>query len=209
MIYLIGGSPRCGKTILAKQIAYKKRVPLISTDVIRQIVLHSTPKSEIKKKFPEEPLKRFKNKFLFEVYSPEKLLKAQIKEAETIWPGVKAFIEPTIRHKQDFIIEGIHLLPKLVKQFKGNKIWKNFRVVYLVKEDLDLIVNGFSKNPNKYDWMYPSIKNDKDRLLSAAKMVRIKGDYLNKEAIKYKFKIINTEVNFDKKLKQAQDYLIK
>ena len=210
MIYLIGGSPRCGKTILAKKISREKRIPFISTDAIRQIILHSTPRSEIKKKFPQELLSKHKGKFFrFEVYPPIQLLKAQIKEAETMWPGVKAFIEQSIMHKQDFIIEGMHLLPKLVKRLRGAEIWKDVRIVYLVKENLDLIVDGFSQNPNKHDWMYPSIKNDRARLLSAAKMVQAKGEYLSKEAKKHTFKVINTEVNFEKKLEETQKFLFK
>ena len=45
MIYLIGGAPRSGKTILSKRIAQKNGIPWISTDTIRSIVLACTPKA--------------------------------------------------------------------------------------------------------------------------------------------------------------------
>ena len=104
MIYLIGGSPRCGKTILANKIAREKRISLVSTDALRQVVLNTIPKSTIKKKFPQEPIKGPDGKFLFEIYPPRYLLKAQITEAKTMWPGTKSFIEALIRSGQDYVI---------------------------------------------------------------------------------------------------------
>ena len=40
-------------------------------------------------------------------------------------------------------------------------------------------------------------------------MVQAKGEYLSKEAKKHTFKVINTEVNFEKKLEETQKFLFK
>jgi len=208
MIYLIGGSLRCGKTILSKKVALKKRISCVSTDALRPMIINMVPKSEVKKKFPQTNMPTPKDKFRFEVYSPKELLMAQIAEAKTMWPPTEALISSLIYRDEDFVIEGVHLFPPFVNKLKKTKFWKHIRVVYLIKKDLDKIQAGFSKNKIGYDWMYPSIKDDQARMIQAAELVREKAEYIEKEAKRFRFKLFNTENNFDKVLKEAQDYLI-
>ena len=209
MIYLIGGSPRCGKTILAKKISQKEKISWISTDVIYPIVLKSIPKSQIKSKFPQTAMKTPSGKFRFDVYSPEAMLKAQLVEATTMWPGIKELIYYLINRQQDFIIEGVHLLPKYINKLKRADIWKNIKVIYLVKRNIDNIIKGFPKNKNEYDWMIQTIIGNKERLKKAAKMVQIKSEYFYKETKKYHLKIFNTDTNFVQKLRDSQYYLLR
>jgi 2-phosphoglycerate kinase len=208
MIYLIGGSPRCGKTILAKKISLKKKISLVSTDAFRPMVLEMTPKSEIKKKFPQTDMPTPKNKFRFDIYSSKEMLKAQAVEAKTMWPPTKAFIRSLIYREQDFVIEGVHLFPSLVNELKKTAHWKHIRVVYLIKTDIEKIIAGFSRNKDSFDWMYPSIKDNGDRLTKAAEMVREKSLYIEKGCKKHRFKAFNTEAGFNKKIREALNYLI-
>ena len=150
-----------------------------------------------------------KNKFRFDVYSSKELLKAQLVESKTMWPSVTAFIESLIYREQDYVIEGVHLFPGLVNQLKKTKYWKNLRVVYLIKENLDNIASGFSMNKDVFDWMYPFIKNDAKRLAKAAEMVREKSLYIKRETKKMNLKLYNTEDDFNKVMKEAQNYLTK
>lgn len=208
MIYLIGGSPRCGKTILAKRISLKERISYISTDPLRQMILDMVPKSEVKRKFPQTEMLYPKDKFRFEVYSPKVILKAQIVEAKTMWSPTKTLIQSLVNREQDFIIEGIHLFPRLVNQLKETRYWKKIKVVYLIKSQLDKIKTGFSQNKNEYDWLYPTIRDSKERLTKAAEMVKEKSDYIEKEAKKFRFKLYNTEDDFNKQIEKASKYLI-
>lgn len=205
MIYLIGGSPRCGKTILSKRIARERKISYISTDILRAVILSSTPKPEINKKFPQVKMKTPDTKFRFEVYSPRELLKAQIKESESMWPGINAFIDSIIYRHQDCVLEGVHLLPKYISKLKKSK---DVKIIYLVKTDLQKIIKGFEYNSQEPDWMYPGIKGDENRLTQAAEMVESKSTYFIKETNKYKLKTINTEVNFERKLQEARKYLL-
>lgn len=209
MIYLIGGSPRCGKTILANKLSSKLKISHLSTDAFYPMVLSMIPKSERKKRFPQTNMPTPEGKFRFDVYPHQKTLKAQIVEAKTMWTPIKAFVSSLINREQDFIIEGIHLFPKLVNEFKGTKYWKQIRLIYLIKTDLDKIQSRFSKSTDVFDWMYPAIKNDEVRLRAAAKYVKSKSDYVEKEAKKYRLKIFHTDTFFNKTLKEAQDYLIR
>jgi len=209
MIYLIGGSSRCGKTILSKKIASKKKISFISTDSLRPIVLEILSKKELKSKFPQTNMPTPKNKFRFDLYPAKDILDAQVVEAKIMWPPIKAFITSLIFRDRDYVIEGLHLLPGLVNQLKRTKYWKDIKVVYLIKTDLIKIQSGFSKNIREFDWMYPLIKNDKDRLLKASEMVSSKGQYIAKEAIKFDLKLYNTEDSFNKTLKEAEAYLFR
>ncbi len=209
MIYLIGGSPRCGKTILAKKIAHDKKISCVSTDALRAAILNTVPKSQRQKKFPQEAMPTPPTKFRFDVYSPAAQLKAQLVEAETMWPGVMAFIKSLSNREQQYVVEGVHLLPRLVNQLKKTSYWKDIKVVYLAKKDLAKIIKDFPKNKDEYDWMLPTIQHDKARLRKAALMTQVKSQYFDREAKKYHLKVFNTDSNFQKKLRQAQRYLIK
>lgn len=209
MIYLIGGSPRCGKTILAKKIARSKKISWITTDAIYPIILNSLPKTQVKSKFPQTAMKTPSDKFRFDIYSYKAMNQAQWIEAKTMWPGTKALIEHIIYREQDYIIEGVHLLPRFINKLKNTGYWKNIRVVYLVKRDLNKIIKDFPKNKNEPDWMFPAIKGDELRIKKAGKMVQTKSEYLYKEARKYNFKVFNTDTNFVQKLRDAQNYLLR
>lgn len=200
MIYLIGGAPRCGKTILAKKLAAKKKISWISTDSIWSIIKAVTPEKETKKKFPGFCLACPKNKYHFEIYDPQLLAEKEIIESETIWPGIKAFIKYQIDFKQDFIVEGINLLPKLVNQLKKTNYWKDIKIVYLVKTDLDKIKQGIPKNKKEFDWILAGGIDKPGRLDKAAAMIQYESLYFKREAEKYGFNVVDTSNGFNQKL---------
>lgn len=201
MLYLIGGAPRCGKTTLAKKIAAKRRIGWLSTDNIWTVVYNSTPKSQLKIKFPFNFAKKPKDKFHFEVYTPQEHLRMEITESYSIWPGTKALIEQLIDCRHDYVIDGVHLLPELVKQFKNTRFWKNIRLVYLVKTDLAKIKEGIPKNKKQFDWILTGGIDVPGRLDKAAQMIKHESQYLQRQAKKYGFKVVDTGRDFEKKIK--------
>jgi adenylate kinase family enzyme len=58
MIYLIGGSPRSGKTTVAKKLAAVLGISWISADTLQGLAKHFTPLSEHTKKFPINALRK-------------------------------------------------------------------------------------------------------------------------------------------------------
>jgi 2-phosphoglycerate kinase len=200
MIYLIGGAPRCGKTILAKKIAIKNKISWITTDALRFVILAHTPKTQLKTKFPFEFIPTAKGQYHFEKYNPKTLLKIETTEAKSMWPGVKALIKQFINCHQDYVIEGVHLLPQLVNQFKNTKYWKHIKPVYLIKTDLEKIKQGIPKNKKEFDWILAGGIDVPGRLDKAAQMIQSESIYFAKEAKKYKFKVVNTDTDFNKKI---------
>lgn len=129
MIYLIGGSPRGGKSILSRELAKKFNIPYISTDNLRPVILPYFKKRKFEY-FPFEKIFNIRNiDNYFKKYTGHEMLNADIKEAKTMWPGVKNLIKYLLKCKMDYIIEGVDLLPYFVKQFKKEK---NVKIAYLI-----------------------------------------------------------------------------
>jgi 2-phosphoglycerate kinase len=204
MIYLIGGSPRGGKSILSRKLSKKLNVPYISTDNLKSVVMPYFKGKEKLKCFPIEKMFDLAaiDKY-FENYTGQEMLAANIAEAKSMWPGIKSLILYLRACDMDYIIEGVHLLPNLVKQFSNDK---NIKIAFLVKSDEVKIFNGLLRNKNNNDWLVDHVKNEKT-VSMAAKSLCVYGKYFNKESEKYGLMCINTEDNFLDKIKEASDYL--
>ena len=159
MIYLIGGSPRGGKSILSRKLSKELNIPYVSTDNLRLVVLPYFKGGAKDKNFPH--IKMFDlaaiDKF-FQLYSGREMLNADIREAKSIWPGTKSLIDHLLVCKMDYIIEGFHLLPGFVKCYQGNK---NVKIAFLAKLDKEKIYQGLMQNKNNNDWITSNVKNKK------------------------------------------------
>jgi 2-phosphoglycerate kinase len=204
MIYLIGGSPRGGKSILSRKLSKTLSVPYISTDNLRLVILPYFKGKEKDKNFPYIKMFDLANidKFFLR-YSGQEMLRADIKEAKSIWPGVKSLIDHLLAYKMDYIIEGVHLLPNFVKEYKDNK---NIKIAFLAKLDEEKIYQGLLRNKNNGDWITDNTK-DKKVISMAAKSLYYYGKFFLKETKKYGLKCFNTEDNFLDKIQAASDYL--
>lgn len=197
MIYLIGGAPRCGKTILSKAMAANRHLPWISIDVFRSGIVAYISQDQIKDKLPDENLR-------LETSTPEELLQSERIESRTLWSGVRAMIEHLIKSEQDYIVEGVQLMPELVQELMETDYWKHIRLVYLVKQDLAEIKDGFSRNTSAHDWLKDALKNT-ELIERAAHMVEVKSRYIADEAKKYGFRVIDTGKDFDGELTRLQE----
>ncbi len=206
MIYLIGGSPRSGKSILSRQLAKKLNIGYISTDNLRPVIIKYFSRRQQALKFPF--IKMFDSteveKF-FQKYDGESQLKADLIESRTIWPGVRSLIDHLIACRMDYVIEGVHLLPNYINRLKKHE--KELKIAYLVKRDAELLLKGLKKSRENNDWIAAHIKDD-DVLRLAARSIAVYGEYFYRETGKYSFKTINTEIAFNNKLRSAMEYLL-
>lgn len=131
-IILIGGAPTVGKSTIAKQLSEKLGIPWISTDTLRELIKSIGKKED------------FPNIFSTKDYSAEdflsktieEIVQAEIEEAKETWKAIISLINESYPWKY-FIIEGIAILPSLVKQYTNNN--KKIKTVFLVDEDADRI----------------------------------------------------------------------
>jgi 2-phosphoglycerate kinase len=65
-------------------------------------------------------------------------------EAEILWPAVKSFVEDKARWENDFVLDGIHLLPKYLDKISEERK-PNIRIIFLVKKNENKILEGFEK----------------------------------------------------------------
>lgn len=151
-IILIGGSPTTGKSYTARIIAEALKIPWISTDTIREQMREIVRKEDFPNLFhhskatPEMAVNFLSNK------SAPEIVKHQNNESIDVWKGVKALIE-TDYVWGDFIIEGVAILPKLVKKMSVKS--KEIKVVFLVDDDAErvrktIFTRGLWDDANKY-----------------------------------------------------------
>jgi 2-phosphoglycerate kinase len=117
MIYLIGGPARVGKTQTVKAVIEQRPMASISSDAVRYMLRRRLPDNESNQRlwssYQAEPLKR----------SAAELLKDQNEESEALWPALVHIMESYNLEGKDLLIEGVAILPKLVRQLPfDNKV---------------------------------------------------------------------------------------
>lgn len=201
MIYLIGGSPRSGKTTLAKRLARRLRVGWVSVDTLEGIVREYTPRKELAKLFPKNVLRKKtngRNDEMYTRYSDQEIVDAYIRQGKTSWKAIDAFVADCINESHDFILEGHQIHPQLIANLK--KYYpKNIQAIVLVKRDEALLIEGFEKNTAKSDWVVQKTK-DKKIYIKIARMLSCFGERIEKEAKKVHVPVHRTDVQFLKTL---------
>jgi len=166
------------------------------------MILASTPKAQREKKFPYSKLQREAEPYGdVNQNPPSVLLRAEITEAKSLWPSIKAMIEDCIESKQSYIIEGVALMPDLVELLKKELYWHEIRLVYLAKNDLEEILDGFARNTSSHDWL-SGAKDNPELLRRVARMVQVKSEYITNLANKVGFTVVDTGVDFEKKIER-------
>lgn len=94
MLYLIGGAPRAGKTILARRILAEHRIAYFSLDVLMSGIANALPEFGIK--VPDPALTR----------------------ARAMWPLVRAMTLSAIETGDDYVIEGDVILPQHIAELR-------------------------------------------------------------------------------------------
>ena len=189
MIYLLGGPPRVGKTIIANEIRQKHAVSVVSTDTLGAVLEtvlspEIAPDLYVFTKFNEisitERVKRIKS-------DPTMLIEYVKKESYVVWKAVETFIRRENEESRDVLIEGVAILPELVYQL--DKI--HHRAIFIGNQGKDHKKNIKKyAEENEHDWM----RNVNDQYIGAFAMFVIKMSvYIEREAKKYGFGYIEME----------------
>ena len=196
-IILIGGSPTAGKSFTARKIAESLKLPWISTDTIRGQMRKIVNEKDFPHLFahseatPDMAVDFLSNK------SAKEIVRHQNDESLDVWKGVKALIE-TDYVWGDFIIEGVAILPNLVKKVSvENKVIK---VVFLVDDNIERIrktifTRGLWDDADKY----PDDVKEKE-----VEWVIEFNNYIIRESEKYGFPVvkIGDRKQYIKKIKE-------
>jgi len=189
MIFLLGGPPRVGKSIISSEIRQKFAVNVVSTDTLGAVletVLNpeAAPDLFVFGKFNEMPmLERVK----LLVDNPTELIDYVRKESHFVWKAVEAFLRRENYEGRDVLIEGVAVLPELISQIEEIP----HRVVFIGNQGENHKENiKKSAKENEQDWM----RGFSDQYIGAyAMFVKRMSAYIEQEAEKFGFEYIEMD----------------
>jgi len=201
MFYLIGGSPRSGKTTIAKELSKKLNIPWISTDTLESVVMKYTDDNMLGTLFPKSVMRRSTNQSndeMYTKYSSEQIVGAYIEQGNSLAKAIEMFIECEASYNNDYILEGYHILPKLV-----SKLEKKFpiKAIFVGREDETQTLEDITKNPQVNDWVITKTKNIQTYSL-IAKMLKVFSLRLKKEIEENKGEYFSMDNNFKETLQK-------
>jgi 2-phosphoglycerate kinase len=189
MIFLLGGPPRVGKSIISSEIRQKRAVSVVSTDTLGAVLENvlspeAAPDLYMFGKFHEMPMAE---RVKLITKDPAELIDYVKKESYVVWKAVEAFIRRENDEGRDILIEGVAILPELMSQIEDIP----HRVVFIGNQGEHLKENiKKSAEENEYDWM----RDVSDQYIGAfAKFVNRMSSYIEQETKKYGFKYIEMD----------------
>ena len=189
MIFLLGGPPRVGKSIISSEIQQRRAVSVVSTDTLGAVLEdvlspEVAPDLFVFGKFHEMPMAE-RVKLIMK--DPAELIDYVRKESYVVWKAVEAFIRRENDECRDVLIEGVAILPELMSQLEDIP----HRVVFIGNQGEHLKENiKKSAEENEYDWM----RDVSDQYIGAfAFFVKRMSGYIEQEAKKNGFKYIEMD----------------
>ena len=186
MIFLLGGPPRVGKSIISNEICQKHAVSVVSTDALGAVLENvlnpeSAPDLFVFVKFNKMPMAE---RVKLMTKNPAELIDSVRKESHFVWKAVDAFIRRENEEGRDALIEGVAILPELVCRLENIP----HRVVFIGNQGENHKENiKKSVAVNEGDWM----RDVSDQYISAfAMFVKQMSAYIEQEAEKYGFEYI-------------------
>lgn len=150
MIYLIGGAPRVGKSLMAKKLTEKSKSHLISTDGVCDEFVSTLSEEQHKQQFP---MPNFSAEASHNTMQPKERVDLQIVSAKSLEPELDRIIDEAIQKQETIVLEGIHLLPSDVRGLKEKYGTENIFAIFVGSSDLNLVVDGIYKNTNPHNWL--------------------------------------------------------
>jgi 2-phosphoglycerate kinase len=202
MIFLLGGPPRVGKSIIANTIRQRHAVSVVSTDTLGAVLenvlsLETTPDLFIFDRLQAMPVAE---QVKLVLQDPTTLIDDVRTESCIVWKAVEAYIRREQDEGRDVLIEGVAVLPDLVSQMDDLP----YRVVFIGNQGENHQENlRKSAEVNEHDWM----RGVSDAYLEAFAIFvnRMSAD-LKQQVRKYGFKYIEMDnKSFDEVTKEVMN----
>lgn len=193
MLYLIGGAPRVGKSVIAKQLMKETGAPWLSTDVLRSVISEVVPEESRKKLFPYAGATDDDVVFAEPI---DTIVAQQFAEACSMKVGLDKFMQHQLDVHDDFILEGVHLLPEHIADFykKHPSLKDQIKVLFIIDNNVENVLKGIQANTSHFDWLAGAKPNT---YKAVAEFVAQFSNYMEKEVEKYgMLKFIKTD-NFE------------
>ena len=189
MIFLLGGAPRVGKSIISSEIRQKHAVSVVSTDTLSAVLENAlspeaTPDLFVFSRFYEMPVA---DRVKLMVNDPAELIDYVRRESRVVWKAVETFIRREEDEGRDALIEGAAVLPELVNQLEDIP----YRVVFIGNQGSKHKENIKKyAEENEHDWM----RGVSDQYVCAfALFVERMSAFIEQETKKYGFEYIEMD----------------
>jgi len=189
MIFLLGGAPRVGKSIISSEIRQKHAVSVVSTDTLGAVLENAlspeaAPDLFVFSRFNAMPVT---DRAKLMVNDPAELIDYVRRESRVVWKAVESFIRREEDEGRDALIEGVAVLPELVNQLEDIP----HRVVFIGNQGNKHKANIKKyAEENEYDWM----RGVSDQYVCAfAMFVERMSAFIEQETKKYGFEYIEME----------------
>ena len=195
MIELIGGSIHCGKTSLADKITKAPGKSCLHIDSLEAIILSLyTSPEQLQERFPKSWMRgqQHSNEALFDNHTPEEVTQALITQSRSMWDAIQIFIGKEIEAGREFAIEDYHIHPEFVARCKQRFGAHAIATVFLIRKDLQKIVNYMQKHPRKGDWL---IERGPVNIQNVARVVMLFSEFIEREAARYGMPCVRTDVD--------------
>ena len=180
MLYLIGGAPRTGKTILAQRIAAKQGFGWISTDLLIEL-LRVKGAEGIKTKWNATP-------------------EAVASSAEWFFPYLERFSWGISSQAENYVIEGVDMLPRQVvqlsEQYQVRSVFLGCSVMTLDRFD------RFPGHSRGYAGLPDAVRRQ------FAKDTPRWSSFVQQEAIRFDLPYVDMVGDFSARLDEAEAVLI-
>ncbi len=179
MIYLIGGAPRAGKSILGQQVAVKLKTSWISTDVLHEL-LRVRNTEDTKTEWNAAPA-------------------AITADAEKFFPYLERFVWGVNSLAEHYVIDGVDFLPAQVAQLATHY---PIRAVFLGCSQMTL--ERFDQFPGRSHG-YASLPEAMRRQI--VHDVPRWSELIRQEATRFGYRYIDTRDDFSARLQEAEAVL--
>jgi len=204
MIHLIGGAPRCGKTIAARRLQRILGCPSLPSDYLGAVIGRYIPAEQRATLLPAVG-SGTSNDERFVRFSAAEMLAGYQTRARTSWPGLQALIEYALYDDQSYIIEGFHIEPAFAHHLANTYGSQHLRVGFLVKTDLATIITDLQEARERRDWARERTTDPATFRLIAA-WVQHYSAYIQAEADRYGFPTFLTDTAFEATITAALQY---
>jgi len=182
MTYVIGGTPRSGKTVVKNLILERYKIPGFCTDYLRDAFGDEVPEFGIKYRMSDE------------------------EKSEILWPYFKGILNQRAKnYGDDLLIEGTNFLPKHMEEFQGDG---RTRICFLGYAEIspEEKFKSIRDNPSK-EGEWTNDMSDQKLMTLVTEFIDI-SKYFKSECAKCGFRYFDTSRNFDEVIEQAVSYLI-
>lgn len=179
MIYLVGGAPRAGKTMLAQQLSSKLGIGWVSTDLLLAL-LRMTGTQGVKTEWNAAP-------------------QAIVANADWFFPYLETFVSGVTSMVDDYVIEGVDFLPAQVSHLA-----RQYEVRALFLGCSEMTSDALEQFPGRSPG-YTSLP-EAMRSQIAGDVPRWSA-FIQQEAERYDHPYVDTASDFPNRLKEAEALL--